>query len=134
MTHGDSLLPGDLAYKALKTVIRSRAVVAVARALPPRFLYGFARRFSRASKGVTAKRTERSARALVAMAPDAFFKWGNDVFVMGHIHYPCLERFGDRAFAIIGDWESHFSYVALEAGELTLGRYGAGEATRIENR
>ena len=68
------------------------------------------------------------------MAPDAFFKWGNDVFVMGHIHYPCLERFGDRAFAIIGDWESHFSYVALEAGRLTLGRYGAGEATRIENR
>jgi UDP-2,3-diacylglucosamine hydrolase len=134
MTHGDALLPGDLAYKALKAVIRSRPVVALARELPPGLLYGFARRFSRASKGVTSKRTERSARALAAMAPDAFFKWGNDVFVMGHIHRPCLERFDGRTFAIIGDWERHFSYLAIEGGEITLRRYGAGEATRIEIR
>ncbi len=134
MSHGDSLLPGDVAYKALKAVIRSRAVVAAAREMPPGLLYGFARRFSKASKGITSQRTERSARALVAMAPGSFFEWGNDVFVMGHIHYPCLERFGGRTFAIVGDWERHFSYLALERGELSLRFYGAGEATRIENR
>ena len=134
MTHGDSLLPGDLAYKALKATIRNRAVIALARELPAGLLYGFARRFSRASKGVTSKRTERSARDLVAMAPGAFFKWGNDVFVMGHIHRPILERFGGRTFAIIGDWERHFSYLVIEGGEIALRHYGATEATRIENR
>ncbi len=134
MTHGDSLLPGDLAYKALKAAIRNRAVVALARAVPPGLLYGFASRFSRASKEVTSKRTERSARDLVAMAPGAFFKWGNDVFVTGHVHRPTLERFDGRTFAIIGDWERHFSYLAIEEGEISLRLYGATETTRIENR
>lgn len=134
MTHGDTLLPGDIAYKALKAVIRSRPVVAFAGAVPPALLCGFARRFSRASKGVTSKRTERSARALAAMAPSSFFKWGNDLFVMGHVHRPCLERFDGRTFAIIGDWERHFSYLAIEDGEISLRRYREGEATRIENR
>ncbi len=134
MTHGDSLLPGDTAYKMLKAVIRNRAVIAVARQVPPGLLYGFARRFSKASKAVTTSRTERSARALIAMAPGSFFKWNNDVFIMGHVHFPCLERFDGRTFAIIGDWERHFSYIVLEGGELSLRRYGAGEATRIENR
>jgi UDP-2,3-diacylglucosamine hydrolase len=134
MTHGDSLLPGDLAYKTLKVIIRSRAVVALAREMPPRLLFGFARRFSKASKAVTTARTERSARALIAMAPSSFYKWHNDIFIMGHVHYPHLERFGNRTFAIIGDWERHFSYLALEDGVLSLRRYGAGDTTRIENR
>jgi UDP-2,3-diacylglucosamine hydrolase len=134
MTHGDTLLPGDLAYKSLKTLIRSRPAIACARAIHPDILYGFAKRFSRASKHITEKKTERSARILLDLARDSFFKWGNDVFIMGHIHYPCLENFGEKTFVILGDWERHCSYLELADGRLSLRFYRPGEKTVSENR
>lgn len=123
MTHGDALLPGDLAYKTLKAVIRSRPVIALARLAPPALLFGFAGRFSRASKGVTHKQTERWAETLAERAERNFFRWDNDVFVMGHVHLPLLRRFGEKSFVILGDWEEHFSYLELRGGEFFLRRY-----------
>lgn len=134
MTHGDTLLPGDFAYKALKAVIRNRTVIALARLVPASFLFGFASRFSAASKGVPHKQTERWAEALAEIAVESFFRWGNDAFVMGHVHLPLLRRFGDKTFVILGDWEEHFSYLELRNGELSLRRYGPEEATVNENR
>jgi len=134
MTHGDNLLPGDHAYKTLKAIIRSRPAIALARSVHPDILYGFARRFSRASKGFTEKKTERAAKTLLALAPGALFRWGNNAFVMGHIHYPCLERFGERTFVILGDWERSCSYLELREGRLSLGFYRPGEKTLIESR
>ena len=133
MTHGDTLLPGDFAYKALKAVIRSRPVIALARLVPPGLLFGFASRFSTASKGVTHKRTERWAEILAERAEGSFFLWGNDTFVMGHVHLPLLRRFGERTFVILGDWEEHFSYLVLRNGELSLRRYSPEETTVNEN-
>jgi len=134
MTHGDNLLPGDHAYKMLKAVIRSRPVIALAGALHPDILYGLAKRFSRASNGITEKRTERAAKTILSLAPDHLFRWDNDAFVMGHIHYPCLKRFGERIFVILGDWERSCSYLELREGRLSLGFYRPGENTLIERR
>jgi len=134
LTHGDMLLPCDYAYKTLKTIIRSRPVVALARLLHPDTLYGFALRFSKASKGITQKKTERSKNTVVSLAENSFFRWGNDVFVMGHIHFPCIERFGDKVLVILGDWEDHFSYLRLDEGRFYLERYSAAEKTLIEKR
>ncbi|MDD4857565.1 MAG: UDP-2,3-diacylglucosamine diphosphatase [Candidatus Krumholzibacteria bacterium] len=134
MTHGDNLLPGDFAYKTLKSVIRSRPAIAVARTVHPDALFSFARHFSRASKGITEKKTERAARTLLSKAPDAFFLWDNDVFIMGHVHYPCLERFGERTFVILGDWERSCSYLRISEGQLSLEFYRPGENKLIENR
>lgn len=123
MTHGDALLPGDFAYKTLKAVIRSRPVIALARLVPSALLFGLAGRFSRASKGVTHKQTERWAETLAERADGSFFRWENDVFVMGHVHLPLLRRFGEKTFVILGDWEEHFSYLELRDGELFLRSY-----------
>lgn len=134
MTHGDMLLPGDFAYKTLKALIRSGPVISIARAVHPDLLYGFARRFSSASKGMTHKKTERVAAKLLALAPERFFEWDNDTFVMGHVHLPRLQQFGDRTFVMLGDWEEHFSYLLLEGGNLSLAYHRAGAPTRSENR
>lgn len=120
VTHGDLLLPRDYAYKTLKAFIRSRPVVAAARIVHPDLLYWLATNFSRASKGMTHGKTESSAQALIKSAPDSFFKWGNDIFVMGHVHYPHLEFFGEKIFIILGDWEQHYSYLRLEDGAPSL--------------
>jgi UDP-2,3-diacylglucosamine hydrolase len=134
LTHGDMLLPRDYLYKTLKSIIRSRPVVSLARAVHPDILYAFARNFSRASKGITHNKTERSAKAVIRMAPDAFFRWNNDVFVMGHTHYPMIKRFGKNILVILGDWEEHYSYLKLEGGELSLEYYNPDEKTLIEKR
>ncbi len=133
VTHGDMLLKGDYAYKTLKALIRSRPVIAIARLFHPDFLYGFARSFSKASKEITQKKTEESARRLMHMAPRSFFRWKNDVFVMGHIHYPYLQRFDEKVFVILGDWEQHYSYLHLKDGRLSLECYKPGENTLSEN-
>lgn len=124
MTHGDSLLPGDFAYKTLKAVIRSRPAIALARLLPSGLLFGFANRFSKASKGMPHKQTERWAEILAARADASFFRWGNDLFIMGHVHLPLLRRFGGRVFVLLGDWEEHFSYLEMKGGEVSQRRYG----------
>jgi UDP-2,3-diacylglucosamine hydrolase len=134
ITHGDQMLPRDFGYKTLKAAIRSRPVIALARAVHPDLLFAFAESFSKASKGITAGRTERSARTLIEIAPRSFFAWENDAFVMGHIHYPVLERFGDKVFIILGDWEKHRTYARLAGGELTLEAYKAGVETFSEKR
>jgi UDP-2,3-diacylglucosamine hydrolase len=134
MTHGDTLLPGDYAYKALKAVIRSRPVITLARMVHPALLYRLAGHFSSASKGMTHKKTEHAAETLLQRAGDSFFKWGNDVFIMGHVHFPVLRRFDDRAFVILGDWEEHFSYLELRGGDPSLHRYNPEEPTVSEKR
>jgi UDP-2,3-diacylglucosamine hydrolase len=134
MTHGDMLLPGDLGYKTLKAFIRNRFVISVARLLHPDLLYGFARNFSRASKGVTHKKTERVAAKLIEIAPDRFFEWSNDTFVMGHVHLPRMERFGEKTFVMLGDWEEHFSYLLLEGGNLSLEYYRPEAPTVSDSR
>lgn len=133
VTHGDSLLHRDYAYKVLKSVIRNRAVIAAASCIHPDILFSFAKNFSRTSKGVTHKKTERAARELIARAKEDFFKWGNDIFVMGHIHFPTHEKFGDKQFIILGDWEENFSYLEMENGTATLKRYAPGKNTLTEN-
>ncbi len=133
VTHGDTLLHRDYAYKVLKSVIRNKAVIALAKCIHPDILFSFAKNFSRTSKGVTHKKTERSARELIARAPEDFFRWSNDIFIMGHIHFPVHRKFGDREFVILGDWEENFSYLEMENGNVSLKRYTSGKNTLIEN-
>ncbi len=133
ITHGDTLMPGDFRYKILKKVIRGRLVIKIAGIIPPGLLYKFAGWFSSTSKDFTAGKTEYWADKLVDTAEDSFFKWGNDSFIMGHIHKPVVKYFGNRIFVILGDWENHFSYLRLEDGKFATGNYKGEENTLIEN-
>jgi UDP-2,3-diacylglucosamine hydrolase len=132
LTHGDTVMPGDYGYKMLKTLIRSRPVIAAARLVHPDILFPFAGLFSRASKGMTGNKVRSYAEKVVKIAEERFFKDGNDTFVMGHIHLPMLKRFGDRTFVILGDWETHFSYLRLEGGVFSLEMYQRDGKTLID--
>jgi UDP-2,3-diacylglucosamine hydrolase len=134
LTHGDTLLPGDHGYKMLKTIIRSRPVVALSRCIHPDVLYRFAHWFSVVSREVDPAKTEHSARIMCERAESDLFSGGNDVFIMGHIHYPLMKCYGDKVFVILGDWETHCSFLRLEGGEMFLESYRSGENTLIEKR
>lgn len=134
ITHGDTLMPGDRKYKILKRVIGNPLIITLAKMIHPDILFRFAGWFSSASKEVTEENTEAWAKRLVGLAEDSFFKWDNDSFVMGHIHKPLIKHFGNQTFAILGDWERHFSYLRLENGVFSAGNYNEEVNTLIENR
>jgi UDP-2,3-diacylglucosamine hydrolase len=129
LTHGDDLLPGDYGYRMLKSLIRSRPVIALAKLFHPDLLFAFASSFSRTSKGLTHGRTKACADRLSEMAFSHFFKDNNDAFIMGHVHLPRILESGERTFIILGDWETHFSYARLEGGIFTLENYRSGDRT-----
>ena len=135
MTHGDNLLPGDFGYKIAQgghpEPAGDRRGARRAPRHPLRASRGASRGRARESRR---RRPSAPRKTLLAMAGDSFFRWGNDAFVMGHIHYPCIERFGERTFVILGDWERNFSYLEMREGRLSLGFYRPAEKTLIENR
>jgi UDP-2,3-diacylglucosamine hydrolase len=133
LTHGDTLIPGDVGYKTLKSIIRSGPVVSLAKLLHPDILFALAGLFSKTSKGITHRKTKRYAEKLAAIAEERFFSLGNDSFVMGHIHFPVMRRFEGKVFIILGDWETHFSYARLENGSFSLESYQREGNTLIEN-
>jgi len=118
--HGDLVIPRDFGYKALKTVIRNPAVIAVSRWIHPDLLDAIAAGVSAGSRKLQRAVQEARAHALADHAHGRFFARGNDAFVMGHIHFPLLDTREGRDFAIIGDWIEHTSFVRLRGGSLTL--------------
>jgi len=134
LTHGDTVLPGDIGYKILRAVIRSRPAVSIARLLHPDLLFWLAGRFSRASKNFTHAKTERHARRVRGIAPARFFDRGNDVFVMGHVHLPCMDIHEEGLFVMLGDWETHRSWLRLEDERFSLHFYGRPGKMLRENR
>lgn len=120
INHGDTLMPGDYSYKLLRTIIRSRPAIWLARLLHPAILFRFASWFSRTSKEFTSAGTKRNAEHLFSIAESTFFDRGNDTFVMGHVHLPGIRQYGEKTFAILGDWERHYSYLRLTGGQFSL--------------
>lgn len=114
--HGDLVLPRDYGYKVLKSIIRNRMVVSIARWVHPDLLSGLAVLVSAGSKRVTRRSYEPLARRIAAYALDHYFDDGNDAFIMGHVHFPMHQRTDGKEFIILGDWIEHFSYAVMRNG------------------
>jgi UDP-2,3-diacylglucosamine pyrophosphatase LpxH len=61
-------------------------------------------------------------RRLEAVAQAAFAR-GFDAVVMGHVHAQVHERYPGGELIVIGDWLDLRSYVRLQAGVFTPGRW-----------
>jgi len=121
VAHGDGIGPGDLGYKMLKRVIRSRPFRGFMRLIHPDMAWGIANRVSRTSereahgfKGAKARAgiLETEALRLLDERPDL------DLVVFGHSHVPALKAVGDGRFYVnSGDWIGNRTYtVVSEAG------------------
>jgi UDP-2,3-diacylglucosamine hydrolase len=117
VAHGDGLGSGDLKYRALKAVIRSRVAVGAFRALHPELGLRLARAVSS---------TESKSDADLAAAGRAAFLHGWAVeqlagdgslgyVVCGHSHLPVLhEHEPGRFYLNSGDWITHFTYFTID--------------------
>jgi UDP-2,3-diacylglucosamine hydrolase len=131
--HGDGLGSGDVGYKILKAVIRSRPAVAGFRVLHPELGTRLARSVSKTAEHAAAGRVDTAraaaiegwARGALAAAPE--LAW----VVCGHTHQPAIvEVEPGRYYLNAGDWLVHDSYITVDGGGVPrLERWG-GQAAR----
>jgi UDP-2,3-diacylglucosamine hydrolase len=120
LAHGDGLGKGDLKYRVLKLVLRSRAAVWGFRALHPELGLRLARKVSTTElksdtdpgKLGRASFIEEWARDTLASDPTLSF------VVCGHSHLPAVEEVEPgRYYLNAGDWLSHWTYITIADGE-----------------
>lgn len=120
VAHGDGLGGGDLAYRALKRVIRNRATVGAFRTIHPDWGAWIANRVSS-----TEHKAEFSDAAAAGRA-SYIQRWASeqlrsnpaiDLVLAGHSHVPIVEEvLPGRFYANSGDWVHHRSYLELSPG------------------
>jgi UDP-2,3-diacylglucosamine hydrolase len=134
LAHGDGLGKGDLKYRALKTVLRSRAAVWGFRALHPELGLRLARRVSSTElKADSDPGKQGRARfiedwALQRLAADPELSY----VICGHTHLPTVtEVETGRYYLNAGDWIGHWSYITIDAtGRPELRRWEGQGAAR----
>jgi UDP-2,3-diacylglucosamine hydrolase len=120
VAHGDGVGRGDLKYRAMKAVIRSRPAVWGYRILHPdvsRFITAAASSTEhKAGSGDAGARGR--ARFIEAWARERLVADpALDLVIAGHAHVPAVvEVAPERWYANAGDWIRHFSYLSLPEG------------------
>ena len=116
LAHGDGLGKGDLKYRALKKLLRSRLAIGAFRALHPELGLRLARRVSTTElksdtdpgKLGRARFIEQWARDTLAAEPALQY------VVCGHSHLPAVEEVDEgRYYLNPGDWLSHWTYLVI---------------------
>ena len=117
--HGDGLVGGDLGYKLLRGILRSRAGIGLYGMLHPDLGIPLAlavSRWSRHSRPDGPLRPDRLWREIA----EPRFASGHDAVIVGHFHEPYERREDGREFFVLGDWITRFTYAELSEGHLTL--------------
>jgi UDP-2,3-diacylglucosamine hydrolase len=120
ITHGDMVDKSDRGYRLLRSVLRNRAFISVARGLHPDWLHRMA-----GGASVTGNKVNRAASGHAGFKRHAgpIEAWAReelrakphlDLIVAGHAHVPVnLEVEPGRYYLNAGDWIEHFTYIAL---------------------
>lgn len=119
VAHGDGLGKGDVKYRVLKAVLRSRAAVMGFRALHPEIGMKLAGRISSTQdKALIDESSRDRARFLEGWAGEQLAKDPDlNLVVCGHSHVPALIEIGTNRFYInSGDWVRNATYVVLPGG------------------
>lgn len=122
VAHGDGIGPGDLGYKILKRILRSRLMCGAMRWIHPdvacRIAGGISQTSNRSERGF-AKARERS-HVLEAYAVELLqTREDLDLVVFGHCHIPQLKKVGSHGFYVnSGDWITHRTYTVLTESKI----------------
>jgi len=122
--HGDGLPSGDLGYRVLRAIIRSRPAIAAFRIVPP----GIGAAVGRWASGLSEITDERIRNAIPAMRAFLLGKLedGFDAAIVGHVHRQLIWRTDRGTAVIVGDWMRSRSVVRLAADGFTTLRWSNG--------
>ena len=117
VAHGDGLGRGDLKYRALKAVLRSRAAILGFRMIHPELGLRLARAVSSTEAKAEGDEAARGrSRFLAAWARERLAEDpALELVVCGHAHVPALEEVEPgRWYLNAGDWITHFTYARMD--------------------
>ncbi len=128
VAHGDGLGPGDLGYKALRRLLRSRPIRHAMRWVHPdlaaRVARGVSRTGSRREQGFAKARQraevlERYATELLQERSDL------DLVIFGHCHTPTVKTVAPQRYYVnTGDWVLNRTYTVLSEDRLEQLEWG----------
>jgi UDP-2,3-diacylglucosamine hydrolase len=117
VAHGDGIGPGDIGYKVLRRVLRSRPVCAAMRWVHPDLACRIARGVSRTPQQEVEVNEKSKARSgvLETYAENLLEERDDiDLVVFGHCHIPTLREVGNgRYYVNSGDWIHHRTFTIL---------------------
>jgi UDP-2,3-diacylglucosamine hydrolase len=124
LVHGDGLSRGDLGYKIIKKILRSRTNQFLYSLIHPDLGIALAQSSSRKSRGYTNDKTFGAKDGMREYA-EARINEGYDYVIMGHVHRPqqielVTENGNKGYFVILGDWIKHDSYGVSLNGNFQL--------------
>ncbi len=119
MIHGDGLSPSDWKYRILRRILRNRVNIWLYQRIPPDWGIPLAKFVSSSSRTHTSGRSLEFIRDYEKYAA-AKIREGYDAVLIGHLHQPIRMDMEDGIYINTGDFIEHYSYVRMEAGQLTL--------------
>lgn len=133
LAHGDGLGRGDIGYRILKLVLRSRVTVAGFRALHPELGLKLARAVSRTETRGEDEAAARGRAAFLERWAGAQLKADRELawVVCGHAHEPAIIEVAPRRYYLnAGDWIRHFTYITVDGEEVPRLHRWTRQATR----
>lgn len=117
--HGDGIAKHDVGYRLLKRILRNRTNIFLYSLLHPDLGVPLAKWVAKQSRSHTALDgpPDDSDYREEAMRK---FQEGFDYVIFGHLHYPILQRFGEKTYVNLGDWIDYFTYARFDGEELQL--------------
>ena len=127
LAHGDGLGPVNFRERLIQLLLKGRITIALARITPPRLLYGWARRWTGASRHSNDLNpyTFDTGSPLFRFACDFEKEQPVDYFIFGHIHRDVtLATPGGASLMLLPDWSTGEAWIEFD-GETIVRKGGA---------
>lgn len=115
LAHGDGLGSGDIGYRLIRPLLRSRTAAALFRTIHPTPGTFLARKFSDTSKRILRRHMDFIPPGLEKWAEDRLEE-GCDIVMTGHTHLDTVRKLEKGIYVSLGDWLTRFTYCRLEDG------------------
>jgi UDP-2,3-diacylglucosamine hydrolase len=119
--HGDGLLQGDLGYKILKKILRSKTNIFLFSLIHPDVTGWLARWSSKTSRQYTSTKKYEST-GMVDFATRKI-KEGFDFVIMGHNHVPLCQTIESGVYVNLGDWIFENTYAVFDGKRIKLEKW-----------
>ena len=128
VAHGDMANLHDRKYRRLRRFLRWSPTRALARRLPPGWVWAIAQKMTHHFTGEEIARRLPLAQIFSDYA-DAKLAEGFDTVILGHLHIPVFDQRPAGTYANLGDWITARTFLRWEDGRLELKRWAWPEGT-----
>jgi len=112
MLHGDGLLPQDYLYRLVKKILRNRVNIFLYRLIHPDIGIPLALFFSNLSRN--AKKNDNYSDEAYRQFAYGKIEDGYDIVVLGHTHWPALDKYKTGWYVNPGAWLTSFTFAVID--------------------